>query len=71
MNPNMLQMMMNMKSNPQQMMNMFGGNPMFKQAQQMMNSGGDPRQIIMNVAQQKGINNEQLQQMAQQFGIKL
>lgn len=64
-------MMQMMNGNPQQAMQMFSGNPMFQQAQKMMSNGGDPRQIIMNVAQQKGIPQEQLQQMANQFGIKL
>lgn len=65
------QMMSNGNMNPNQMMQMFGGNPMFQQAQKMLNSGGNPQEIIMNVAKQKGIETSQLQQMAQQFGIKL
>lgn len=60
-----------MKINPQQIMNMFGNRPEMQQAQQMLNSGNDPRQIIKNIAKQKGIEPDQLKQMAQQFGIKL
>lgn len=66
-----MQMMQGGKANPASLMQMFGNNPMMGQAQQMINSGGDPSQIIMNVAKQKGIPEDQLKQMAQQFGIKL
>lgn len=59
------------KINPQQIMNMFGNRPEMQQAQQMLNSGNDPRQIIKNIAKQKGIEPNQLKQMAQQFGVKL
>lgn len=72
---NMMQMIMQMvqggKGNPQQLMQMFGNNPMMQQAQKMMQGGGNPTDIIKNVAQQKGIDMKQLQEMANQFGIKL
>ena len=51
---------------------MLGNNPMFSQAMKMA-QGRDPNeimQVINNVAQQKGIPPEQIQQMMQQFGIK-
>lgn len=74
---NMMNMLMQMmgggKFNPQQMLGMFGNNPMFQQAQKMM-QGKTPeqmREVINNVAKQKGINEQQLRQMAQQFGLKL
>lgn len=67
----MIMQMLQSGGNPMQLMNMFGGNPMMKQAQQMLNGGNDPRKIISNVAKQKGISEEQLKQMANQFGIKL
>lgn len=67
----LMQMMQGGKMNPQQMMGMFGNNPMFQQAQKMMQGNNDPRATIMNVAKEKGISQEQLSQMAQQFGIKL
>ena len=57
--------------NPMQLMGMFNGNPMFNQALNMIQNGGNPQDIINNIAKQKGINPEQLKQMAQQFGIKL
>lgn len=69
----LMQMMQGGKMNPQQMMGMFGNNPMFQQAQKMM-QGKTPEQmkeVINNVAKQKGINTEQLNQMIQQFGGKL
>lgn len=67
----LMQMMQGGKMNPQQMIGMFGNNPMFQQAQKMMQGNNDPRTTIMNVAKEKGISQEQLSQMAQQFGIKL
>ena len=72
MNPmQLMQMLKGGQMNPQQMMGMFGNNPMFQQAQKMIQSGGNPQDIIRNVAQQKGVDMNQLQQMANQFGIKL
>ena len=67
----LLQMMQGGQMNPQQLMGMFGNNPQFQQAVKMMQGGGNPTDIIKNVASQKGIDMGQLQQMAQQFGIKL
>lgn len=54
------------------MQQVLGNNPMFSQAMKMA-QGRDPNeimQVINNVAQQKGIPPEQIQQMMQQFGIK-
>ena len=71
-NPQMLiQMMQGGKLNPQNLLSMFGGNPMFQQAQKMLQSGGNPQEIIKHGAKQKGINTDQLQEMAKQFGVKL
>lgn len=71
-NPQMLiQMMQGGKLNPQNLLSMFGENPMFQQAQKMLQSGGNPQEIIKNVAKQKGIDANQLQEMAKQFGVKL
>lgn len=71
MNPMMLmQMLKGGKMNPQQLMGMFGNNPMFGQAQKMLSSGGNPRDIIMNVAKEKGIPEDKLQEIANQMGIK-
>ena len=58
--------------NPMQMMGMFGNDPRMKQVQQMLNNGGNPQEIAKNLT--NGMNPQQLQQiqqMAQQFGIKL
>lgn len=69
---NMLMQMINGENmNIMQMMNVFGGNSTFQQAQRMINGGGNPTDIIKNVAQQKGITEEQLKEMAQNFGINL
>lgn len=67
----LMQMFQEGNFNPMQMMSMFSNNPAMKQAQAMMNSGNDPRQMVMNIAKQKGIDENQLKQMAQNFGIKL
>lgn len=45
-------------------------NPAMQQAIQMA-SQGNPQQAVMNLAKEKGISAEQLQQMAGQFGIRL
>lgn len=68
---NMMNQIQGGQMNPQQLMQIMNGNPMFAQAQKMIQGGGNPQDIIKNVAQQKGISMEQLQQMANQFGIKL
>lgn len=74
---NPMQMLMSVMSggnmNPMQIMNMFGGNPMFQQAQKMLQgkNTNEMQQIIMNVAKSKGIDENQLKQMASQFNIKL
>ena len=67
----LLQMFKGGQVNPAQLMGMMGNNPMFNQALNMIQNGGNPQEIINNIAKQKGINPEQLKQMAQQFGIKL
>ncbi len=75
MNNNMLQTFMSFmqSGNPMQLMNTFGNNPMMGQAQKML-QGKTPQemqQTIINIAKQKGIDENQLKQMANQFGIKL
>lgn len=66
--------------NPMSMMQqMLGNNPMFKQAMQMV-QGKNPQEIqsmLKNVAQQKGISDNQLnsmlnncKQVASKFGVK-
>ena len=72
-NPMQLMSMLQGSANPMGMMQqMLSNNPMFSQAMKMA-QGRDPNeimQVINNVAQQKGIPPEQIQQMMQQFGIK-
>jgi len=75
-NINPMQMLMNMvmgggKIDSNQIMGMFGNSPQMQQAQNMIKSGNDPKTIINNIAKQKGIDENQLNQMASQFGIKL
>ena len=69
-----LMQMMQGSSNPMQMMQqMAGQNPMFKMAMQMggNNNPDQLKQIVNNIAKQKGIDSAQLQKMAEQFNIKL
>lgn len=71
MNPiQMFQMLTQKQINPQQILGMLNGNPLFTQAQNMINSGGNPKNIVMNIAKQKGITEQQLKEMAKQIGIK-
>lgn len=72
MNPmQMFQMLAQKQINPQQILGMLNGDPLFTQAQNMINSGGNPKNIVMNIAKQKGITEQQLKEMAKQIGIKL
>lgn len=57
--------------NPQMLIGMLGNNPMFQQAQKMIQSGGSPQEIINNVIKEKGLDVNQVKQMANQFGLKL
>lgn len=60
--------------NPQAAMaQMFGNNPNYQRAMQMI-QGKSPQQlqqVAMNLAQQRGISREQMQQIMNQFGINL
>lgn len=73
-NPQMLmQMMMQGKANPQMLMQQFQGNPMMDMAIKM-SQGKDAnqmKQVVQNIAKEKGLNINQVTQMAQNFGIKL
>lgn len=60
--------------NPMQMaQNMFGNNPLFAQAIKMTEgkSSSDIKQTILNVAKEKNISSQELNQWALQFGISL
>lgn len=67
----MIQMLKGGKMNPQQLMGMMGSNPMMQQAEKMIKNTNNPQEVIFNVAKQKGIDEEQLKQLANNFGIKL
>ena len=57
--------------NPMAMLQqMAGDNPAMAQAVKMA-QGGDPREIAMNLAKERGLNIGQLAQVAAQFGLKL
>jgi len=66
-------MMGNGGLNPQGLMKQFGNDPNFQQAQQMLGGKNlqEQQQIVMNLAKERGIDVNQLQNMAKQFGIKL
>lgn len=69
----MMNMVQQAQNNPQQIMQQMGNNPLMQRANQMA-QGKSPQemeQICRNIAQQKGIDFEQLKGMAQQMGIKL
>lgn len=72
-NPMQLLSLLQNNANPMAMMNqMFGNNPIFQQVMQMT-QGKNPmqiQQIIKNVAHERGMNDQQLNQFINQFGLK-
>lgn len=72
----MMQLMGQLQSstNPMALIqNMFGDNPIMQRAMQM-GQGKSPeqmQQIVRNLAQQKGMNEQQLNQFLSQYGLKL
>lgn len=72
-NPMQLFYMLTQNPNPMGMMSqLMGGNPFFQQAMKMA-EGKNPneiKQIISNIASQKGITQEQLNGMLGMFGFK-
>ena len=54
----------------QMLQQMAGNNPVIAQALKMA-EGGDPRQVVENLAKERGIPMEQLTQLASQFGVTL
>lgn len=72
-NPMQLLSLLQNNTNPMGLMNqMFGSNPIYQQVMQMT-QGKNPnqiQQIIKNVAHEKGMNEQQLNQFISQFGLK-
>lgn len=72
-NPMQLLNLLQNNANPMELMNqMFGNNPIFQQVMQMT-QGKNPmqiQQIIKNVAHEQGMNEQQLNQFINQFGLK-
>lgn len=72
-NPMQILNLLQNNANPMAMMNqLFGNNPIFQQVMQMT-QGKNPmqiQQIIKNVAHEKGMNEQQLNQFINQFGLK-
>lgn len=72
----MMQLMGQLQSstNPMALIqNMFGDNPIMQRAMQM-GQGKSPeqmQQIVRNLAQQKGMNEQQLNQFLSPFGLRL
>ena len=66
--------MLNQSNNPMGLMqNMFGNNPLMQRAM-MMGQGKSPQQlqqIVQNLARQRGMNPEQLNQMLANFGLRI
>ena len=72
----LFQMFAQLRNNPNPMQlaqSMFGQNPLFAQAQKMAQgqSNEQMKQIIMNVAKEKNISSQELNQWASQFGLSL
>lgn len=67
----MFQQLQNSGQNPQMIMqHMFGNNPNYQRAMQMI-QGKSPeqlQQVAMNLAQQRGIDKQQMQSLISQFG---
>ena len=59
--------------NPQQFMSAYCNDPLMKRAMAMCQNKDENqlRQTARNIAKSRGIPDEQLQQMAAQFGIQL
>ena len=77
MNPfTMMQIFNQLRSNPnpmEAMQKMLGNNPLFGRTMEMA-QGKSPEQLketVMNLAQQRGIDPQQAQQLLSQFGIKI
>lgn len=72
-NPMQLLSLLQNNANPIGLMNqMFGSNPIYQQVMQMT-QGKNPnqiQQIIKNVAHERGMNDQQLNQFINQFGLK-
>lgn len=72
-NPMQLLNLLQNNANPMGLMNqMFGSNPIYQQVMQMT-QGKNPnqiQQIIKNVAHERGMNEQQLNQFIGQFGLK-
>ena len=72
----MLQIFSQLRSSPNPasaMQQMLGGNPLFGRAMEM-SKGKSPDQLketVTNLANQRGIDINQVQQMLNQFGIKI
>ena len=72
-NPMQLMGMMQNSGNPMVLMqNMLGNNPVFQQVMRMT-QGKNPaeiQQIVRNIANQQGMNEQQLNQFISQFGLR-
>lgn len=72
-NPMQLLNLLQNNANPMGLMNqMFGSNPIYQQVMQMT-QGKNPnqiQQIIKNIAHERGMNDQQLNQFINQFGLK-
>lgn len=74
MNPMQIIQMLNQSNNPMGVMQgMFGNNPLMQRALEMGNgkSENELKQIVMNMAQNRGMDQQQLAAFLMQFGLKL
>lgn len=74
MNPMQVIQMLNQSNNPMGMMQgMFGNNPLMQRALEMGKgkSEDELKQIVMNMAQNRGMSQEQLASLLAQYGLSL
>jgi len=69
----MLQLLMHSNNPAAMVQQMLGNNPMFQRAMQMGQGKNEEeiKQIVKNLASQRGIDVNQLNSMLSQFGMKL
>lgn len=73
-NPMQILQMLQSSNNPMALIqNMFGDNPLFQRAMQMGQgkSTEQLQQVVKNLAQQRGMDNQQLNQFLSQFGLRI
>lgn len=74
MNPLQMLQMLQGSSNPMALIqNMLGGNPLLQRAMQMGQgkNQGQMQEMVRNLARQRGMDDQQLNQFLSQFGLRI